>query len=226
MTTNPNQGPRPDPADSYGGYGGYRPSNSVDDPYGTGQSSGTQRNDPNYVYGQRPQGQQSHDSQTQQQQQQFNYEPPESVLRRQRGSSGFSAPFTSAASQGPIEKEDRKSAFYSYLGFCFTGIVFFFLKKERPFVRFHAAQSIVLFVPIAAVLVVLKVVSIITLIPFIGWVLSPVISLLTFLVVAPAFVLWIILMVLSYQGVRVKLPIVGHYAEAIVARFSSEKRTA
>lgn len=227
MTTNPNQGPRSDPADSYGGYGGYRPSNSVDDPYGTGQPGGSQHSDPNYVYGQRSQGQQSGDSQTQQQQQ-FNYEAPESVLRRQRGSHGSSAPFTTlAASQSPIEKEDRKSALYSYLGFCFTGIVFFFfLKKKKPFVRFHAAQSIVLFVPIAAILVVLKVVSIITLIPFIGWILSPVISLLTFIVVAPAFILWIILMVLSYQGVRVKLPIIGHYAEAMVARFSSEKRTA
>ena len=224
MTTNPNQGPRPDPADSYGGYGGYQPSNSVDDPYGTSQPGGSQHSDPNYVYGQRSQGQQSSDSQTQQQQ--FNYEAPESVLRRQRGRSGSSAPFTSAASQGPTEKEDRKWAWLSYAGFCFTGIVFFFSKKERPFVRFHAAQSIVLFVPIAAILVVLKVVSIITLIPFIGWILSPVIGLLTFIVVVPAFILWIILMVLSYQGVRVKLPIVGHYAEAMVARFSSEKRTA
>jgi uncharacterized membrane protein len=225
MTTNPNQGPRPDAADSYGGYGGYRPSNSVDDPYGTSQAGGPRHSDPNYVYGQRPAGQQSSASQTQQQQQ-YNYEPPESVLRREKGrKSGSSAPFTAAASQGSIEKEDRKAALYSYLGFCFTGIVFFFFKKKRPFVRFHAAQSIVLFVPITALLVVLKVISIITLIPFIGWVLSPVISLLTFIVVAPAFILWIILMVLSYQGVRVKLPIVGHYAEAMVARFSTEKRT-
>lgn len=223
MTTNPNQGSRPDSADSYGGYGGYRPANSVDDPYGTSPSGGSQQSDPNYAYGQRPPEQQSSASQTQQQQQ-YNYEPPESVLRREKGkNSGSSAPFTSTASQGPIEKEDRKAAFYSYLGFCFTGIFFFFSKRKRPFVRFHAAQSIVLFVPITALLVVLKVVSIITLIPFIGWVLSPVISLLTFIVVAPAFILWIILMVLSYQGVRVKLPIVAHYAEALMARFSSEK---
>jgi len=218
MTTNSNQGQQPDAAESYGGYTGYRPSNPVDDPYGASQQGGSQGSDPNYVYGQ-TQGQQSSDSQTQQQQ--FSYEPPESVLRKQRKrSSGSSSSFTSAASQGPITKEDRKSALYSYLGFCFTGIVFFFLKRKHPFVHFHAAQSIVLFVPVAAILAVLKIVSIITLIPFIGWLLAPVISLLTFIVVAPVFILWIALMVLSYQGIRVKLPIVGHYAEALVARFS------
>ena len=226
MTTNSNQGQQPDAPESYGGYTGYRPSNPVDDPYGASQQAGSQESDPNYVYGQHAQGQQSSDSQTQQQQQ-FSYEPPESVLRKQRKrSSGSSTPFTSAASQGPVTKDDRKSALYSYLGFCFTGIAFFFLKGKRPFVRFHAAQSIVLFVPVAAILAVLKIVSIITLIPFIGWLLAPVISLLTFIVVAPVFILWIALMILSYQGIRVKLPIIGHYAEALVARFSSDKSTA
>lgn len=218
MTTNSNQGPQSDPVESYGGYGGYQPANPVDYPYGASQQGGFQQSDPNYVYGQHQQ------ASSDQQQQQYTYEPPESVLRGQkRRSSGSSTSFTSAASQGPVTKEDRKFALYSYLGFCFTGIVFFFLKSKRPFVRFHAAQSVVLFVPVAAILIVLKVISIVTLIPFIGWILSPVISLLTFIVVAPVFILWIILMVLSYQGIRVKLPIIGHYAEALVARFSANK---
>lgn len=225
MTTNPNQSQRPDSAETYGGYTGYRPSKPGDDPYGASQhDSSSQPSDPSYVYGQQTQGQQTSADQAQQQ---FAYEPPESVLKRQgRRSSGSSTFFTSATSRGPVEKEDRKFALYSYLGFCFTGIVFLFLKKKRPFVRFHAAQSIVLFVPVAAILVVLKIISIVTLIPFIGWIFSPIISLLTFIVVAPVFILWIILMVLSYQGVRVKLPVVGHYAEALEARFSSEKRAA
>ncbi len=222
MTTNPNQSQQPDPVNTYGGYTGYRPSKPGDDPYGASQSNSSPQSNPNYVYGQQTQGQQASADQAQQQ----SYEPPETVLRRQgKRSSGSSTFFSSATSRGPVEKEDRKFALYSYLGFCFTGIVFFFLKKKRPFVRFHAAQSIVLFVPVAAILVVLKIVSIVTLIPFIGWIFSPVISLLTFIVVAPVFILWIILMVLSYQGVRVKLPIVGHYAEALEARFPSEKKT-
>ncbi len=144
MTTNPNQDQRPDPADKYGGYSGYRPPNPVDDPYGASQEDRSQQSDPNYVYGQQGQGQQSRDGQGQQQQQ-YNYEPPESVLRRQgRRSSGSSSTSNSAASRGPVEKDDRKFALYS------------------------------------------------------------------------------LLMVLAYQGVRVKLPIVGHYAEALMARFSSD----
>jgi uncharacterized membrane protein len=216
MTTNSNQGPQSDPVESYGGYGGYQPANPVDDPYGASQRGGFQQSsDPTYVYGQHQQA--SSD-------QQQTYEPPESVLRgRKRKSSEASTSSTAAASQGPIEKEDRRFALYSYLGFCFTGIVFFFLKSKRPFIRFHAAQSVVLFVPIVAILLVLQIVSIITLIPFIGWIFIPVIGLLKFVVIVPAFILWVLLMVLSYQGVRVKLPIVGHYAEALVARFSANK---
>jgi uncharacterized membrane protein len=224
MTTNPNQSQQSDSAETYGGYSGYRPSKPGDDPYGASQRDSSQQSDPNYVYGQQTQGQQTSADQAQQQ---FAYEPPESVLKRQgRRSSGSSAFFTSATSRGPVEKEDRKFALYSYLGFCFTGIVFFFMKKKRPFVRFHAAQSIVLFVPVAAILLVLQIVSIITLVPFVGWIFIPVIGLLKFIVIVPAFILWVLLMVLSYQGVRVKLPIVGHYAEALEARFSSQKRTA
>jgi len=226
MTTNPNQGQQPDAAESYGGYTGYRPPNPVDDPYGASRQGGSQESDPNYVYGQQTQGRQSSDSQTQQQ---FSYEPPESVLRKQRKrSSGSSTSFSSAASQGPVTKDDRKSALYSYLGICFTGIVFFFVKSKRPFVRFHAAQSVILFVPILALLAVLSLVGgLLGLIPLgIGWLLAGVIALIVRIIAIPVFILWIALMVLAYQGIRVKLPIIGHYAEALVARFSSDERTA
>ncbi len=223
MTTNPNQGQRPDPADKYGGYSGYRPPNPVDDPYGASQQDRSPQSDPNYVYGQQGQGQQSGNGQGQQQQ--HTYEPPESVLRRQRRkSSGSSSTTASAASQGPVEKDDRKFALYSYLGFCFTGLAFFFLKKKHPFVRFHAAQSIVLFVPIAALLVVLSFLGgLLGLIPLgIGWLLGGLIGLLIRIIVVPVFILWVALMVLAYKGVRVKLPIIGHYAETLMARFSSD----
>ena len=216
MTTNSNQGPQSDPAESYGGY---RPANPVDDPYGASQRGGFQQSDPAYVYGQHQQ------ASSDQQQQQYTYEPPESVLRGQKGrSSGSSTAFTSAASQGPVTKEDRKFALFSYLGICFTGIVFFFLKSKRPFVRFHAAQSMVLFTPIAAVWVVLQILSsLLGPIPFIGPLFSGVFFLLTSIIGIPATILWIALMILSYQGIRVKLPIIGHYAEALVARFSANK---
>ena len=220
MTTNPNQSQRPDSAETYGGgYTGYRPSSPGDDPYGAGasQHSGSRQSDPNYVYGQQASANSA--------QQQFAYEPPESVLRRQsRKNAGSSASFTSATSQGPVEKEDRIFALCSYAGICFTGIIFFLLKSKRPFVRFHAAQSIVLFTPIAAVWLVLQILtSLLGAIPLIGSLFAGVLSLLISIVFTPAAILWIALMILSYRGIRVKLPIVGHYAEVLVARFSSER---
>lgn len=81
-----------------------------------------------------------------------------------------------------------------------TGIIFLILEKENQFVRFHAIQSIVVFGAITVVDIILS------FIPFIGLVLSWIISVL-------AFILWIVLMVKAYQGQRYKLPWAGNFAE-------------
>ncbi|KCZ73015.1 putative membrane protein [Candidatus Methanoperedens nitroreducens] len=85
------------------------------------------------------------------------------------------------------------------LGFI-TGIVFLLLEKENRFVRFHAMQSVITFVSLFVISVVIGV------IPFIGWVLSPLIGLLT-------LILWLLLMYKAYTGERYKLPIAGDLAE-------------
>ena len=81
-----------------------------------------------------------------------------------------------------------------------TGLVFFLMEPENKFVRFHALQSIVVFGAITVVSIILSV------IPVIGTVLSAIIGLLT-------FVLWIVLMIRAYQGVKFKLPWAGDFAE-------------
>ena len=81
-----------------------------------------------------------------------------------------------------------------------TGLVFLLLEKDNDFVRFHARQSILTFLP----LTVLG--FIIGWIPFIGWFIGGLIWLLT-------FILWLVLMIKAYQGERFKLPIVGDIAE-------------
>jgi len=81
-----------------------------------------------------------------------------------------------------------------------TGIIFFVIEKESKFVRFHAMQSIVTFGAITVASIVLS------FIPFIGWVLGWLLSVL-------GFVLWIILMIKAYQGQRFKLPWAGNFAE-------------
>jgi uncharacterized membrane protein len=81
-----------------------------------------------------------------------------------------------------------------------TGIVFLALERESKFVRFHAAQSLAAFLPLFVAVIILGV------IPFIGWFLSILISILTLL-------LWLFLMFKAFQGVKYKLPVVGAFAE-------------
>ncbi|MFO7968072.1 MAG: DUF4870 domain-containing protein [Archaeoglobaceae archaeon] len=81
-----------------------------------------------------------------------------------------------------------------------TGVIFYLLEKESRYVRFHAVQSIALFLPLHVVIIVLGY------IPFIGWVISNLLALL-------GLVLWIVLIVKAYQGEWFKLPVTGDIAE-------------
>jgi uncharacterized membrane protein len=84
-----------------------------------------------------------------------------------------------------------------------TGLVFILIERENQFVRFHAWQSIVTFGGLAVISFVLS------WIPFVGWVLGLIISIL-------GLVLWIILMIRAYQDQSYKLPIASDWAESLV----------
>jgi uncharacterized membrane protein len=90
-----------------------------------------------------------------------------------------------------------------------TGIIFLLIDK-RPFVRFHAAQSIVVF----GVLNLIRLVLVVGLIGpryelfSIWWLLSTLVSVVT-------LVLWIVLMVFAYQGRRYEVPIAAGIAKSI-----------
>ena len=218
MSTNPNQNQQPD--NLYGGYGGgYTPSNPTDDPYGAAAQqghTGSQQNDPTYVYGQQQYGN-PYGQQQQQQQQQGTYVPPSSVTRNRAGSSSWAG---QGASAGSLDSRSRLHALLSYLGLCFTGIFFLFRDRGNRYVSHHAAQSIVVFAPLVGVYVVISILSgIITAIPVIsllGFIFGLVLGLLNFVIVA----LWLILMALAYLGINVKLPVVSEYADKLQARFS------
>jgi uncharacterized membrane protein len=82
-----------------------------------------------------------------------------------------------------------------------TGIVFLITDKD-PFVRFHAAQSTVVF----GALTVLSIVMTMTLILA---VLTPLISL-------AGFVLWLVLIFKAYKGEQYALPYVGKYVQKVL----------
>lgn len=95
-----------------------------------------------------------------------------------------------------------------------TGLIFFLVDK-RPFVRFHAAQSMVVFGGLNVIYYILARIFF-TGIGFVGGfglgvLLLDAIELL-------ATVLWIVLMVKAYQGERFKVPFAADLAENIAGR--------
>jgi len=86
-----------------------------------------------------------------------------------------------------------------------TGIVFLVLEKENKFVRFHALQSLLTFLPLSVLAWLLG------WIPFVGWVLAALVWILT-------VILWLILMFKAYRGEKYKLPLVGDIAEKEIGR--------
>lgn len=98
-----------------------------------------------------------------------------------------------------------------------TGLIFFLIDK-RPYVRFHAAQSIVVFGGLNIISIVLSMafgMSIFGFGGFSGMGLGLVLLSILNLVV---FVLWILLMIKAYQGERFRVPIAADLGEQIFGK--------
>jgi len=86
------------------------------------------------------------------------------------------------------------------LGFV-TGVVFLFTEQDNKFVRFHAAQSTIVFGALSVASLVLQS------IPLLG-------TLLTVFIVLPLSAgLWLVLMFKAWQGEKFKVWIAGDLAE-------------
>ena len=90
-----------------------------------------------------------------------------------------------------------------YLGVWITGIIFFILEQKNKWIRFHAAQSIVVFGTLGIAGAILG------WIPIAGHVFSAILGI-------TGFVFWIVLMVKAYNGERYKVPWAGDIAEMMV----------
>lgn len=101
--------------------------------------------------------------------------------------------------------EENVAGLLCYVVGWITGIVFLVLEKENTFVRFHALQSILTFLPLSVIAWLLG------WIPFVGWALGALVSILI-------VILWLILMYKAYQGERYKLPLVGEIAEKRIGK--------
>lgn len=91
-----------------------------------------------------------------------------------------------------------------------TGIIMLLVDK-RPFVRFHAAQSIVVFGVLTVIRIILSY----------GWFgihyygFFSIWALLSLLVSIVTLVAWIVLMVTAYQGKRLEVPVAANIAKSI-----------
>jgi uncharacterized membrane protein len=98
-----------------------------------------------------------------------------------------------------------------------TGLIFFLIDK-RPYVRFHAIQSIVVFGGLHILSFILGIVFGIGMMGFggfrgigLGWGLFSLLDLLI-------FILWVLLMVKAYQGQRFRVPVAADLAEQIFGK--------
>lgn len=100
-----------------------------------------------------------------------------------------------------------------------TGLIFLLIDK-RPFVRFHAGQSIAVFGVISILYVVLGQIFVVG-VAVGGAVGFGFGSLLLLVLRVGAIGLWILLMVKAYQGQRYKLPLFGDYAESLAGKIKT-----
>ncbi|HEV7993579.1 MAG TPA: DUF4870 domain-containing protein [Gemmatimonadaceae bacterium] len=95
-----------------------------------------------------------------------------------------------------------------------TGIIFYILEKDNRFVRFHAAQSIVVSIAMFIISFVLGMLGVaLAAVPFIGWLVA---MLLSFGVSIVSFVLWIYLMWQALQGREWEAPFAGVFARRML----------
>ncbi|WP_058306506.1 DUF4870 domain-containing protein [Gracilibacillus massiliensis] len=95
--------------------------------------------------------------------------------------------------------ENVAGALTYVLGFI-TGIIFLLIEKENRFVRYHAFQSIILWVGFFILSFILG------LIPILGWILSA-------LMTPVGLIIWIYCMYQAYQGKEFQFPMVGKIAK-------------
>ncbi len=111
--------------------------------------------------------------------------------------------------------QENVAACLSYVLGWLTGIIFLLIDK-RPFVRFHAAQSIVVF----GALNILRFVIVFGLFGGRGYGFFSIWSLLSMVISLVTVVAWVVLMVFAYQGKWYEVPVAGGIAKNIAGSTS------
>ncbi|OGF58367.1 MAG: hypothetical protein A2Y62_08585 [Candidatus Fischerbacteria bacterium RBG_13_37_8] len=107
--------------------------------------------------------------------------------------------------------EDNIAGLLCYIAGFITGIIFLVIEpyNRKPFVRFHAFQSIFFNVAAVILMIVLGILGFIFALIGVGAIFFFINMLIWFSILA----LWIVLMVKAYQKQKWQLPIIGGLAE-------------
>ncbi|MEA1985690.1 MAG: hypothetical protein U9N13_08595 [Euryarchaeota archaeon] len=98
-----------------------------------------------------------------------------------------------------IKLNENIVAVLCYVGMWMTGILFMLIEPDNKFVRFHALQSILVFLPLSIIVFMLG------WIPYVGWLLADLAGFFSMF-------LLLVLVIMAWRGAKFKLPIVGKKA--------------
>ena len=90
-----------------------------------------------------------------------------------------------------------------YVGFWITGIIFLLIEQDNKFVRFHAMQSLMIFLPLSLI------VFLVAWVPYVGWVIADFMGF-------PSIFLALLLAFLAFRGMKFKIPVIGNYAYRLI----------
>jgi uncharacterized membrane protein len=112
--------------------------------------------------------------------------------------------------------DPRLSALLCYLAWWVSGVVFLVIEQQHRAVRFHAAQSLVLFGGLTVVIVVLSVISVAAL--FISPAIFQATWMVSYLVWFGAVLLWLMVLLKTFRGETWHVPFAGDLAARIASR--------
>jgi len=119
---------------------------------------------------------------------------------------GFDIPACFSGGGSSIKGLDAQiSSFLCYLGLWVTGLLFVLLEKKNRQVRFNAWQSLVTFGGISIFLFLYRSVT--------SLVDSTFLEVIYIFLWLGALILWALILLKTYQGEKVKLPVIGEWIE-------------
>jgi len=104
---------------------------------------------------------------------------------------------------------ENTEAALCYLLLWLSGIIFYFVEKENKTVRFHAMQSILVFLPLNIIMIIVAVPQWFFYHPWI----SPPLAGISWLLRVALVILWILFVFNAYQGQKFKIPIISDIAK-------------